>query len=323
VLLGDRPVLTVGRADAAAAGLADPATAAGRFAAELEQVVREEARRLAAQAVVFALSMLVFSGLVAFLLARRAGAVALGWAERIEAGELALPTVTAAGVEVTSASFLRGAVPLVLRLGRFLVWIAIGYAWLLLAASLSERTRPLGERLTRAVIEPAGETLGAIGRAIPLVLVLALGAAVLAAVLRAVRLWFEAVARGEASSPWISRERAASTGALVRGALVVLALLATPGLLGLREEGVGRLGLAALLALGLGAAPIAATFLLGIIAVYGGTIRPGDDAEVGGRRGRVIEVTLREIVLEDAEGALVHVSHLLTLLHPTRVERRR
>jgi small-conductance mechanosensitive channel len=225
-------------------------------------------------------------------------------------------------VEVTSAGFLRGAVPLVLRLGRFLAWIAVGYAWLLFAATLSERTRPLGERLVRAVAEPAGETLGALGRAIPVGLALALGVAAVAVALRATRLWFEALARGDATSPWVSRSHARTTGALIRGALVVLALLAAPGLLGLREEGVGRLGLAALLALGLGATPIAATFLLGVLAVYGGSVRPGDLAEVAGRRGRVVDVTLREIVLEDAEGGRVHVSHLLSLLHPVRVERR-
>jgi small-conductance mechanosensitive channel len=322
VLLGDRPVLTLGRADAAAAGLPDAPSAATRAAADLEQVVREEARRLGAQAAVFALSMLVFSALVAFLLARRAGALALGWAERIESGELALPSLTAAGVEVTSARFLRGAVPPVLRLGRFLAWIAVGYAWLLFAATLSERTRPLGERLVRAVVEPAGDTLGALGRAIPVGLAVALTVAVVAVALRATRLWFEALARGDATSPWVSRAHARTTGALVRGALVVLALLAAPGLLGLREEGVGRLGLAALLALGLGATPLAATFLLGVLAVYGGTVRPGDLVEVAGRRGQVVDVTLREIVLEDAEGGLVHVPHLLSLLHPLRVERR-
>jgi len=322
VLLGDRSVLTVGRADATAAGFSDAPSAATRAAADLEKAVREEARRLGAQAAVFAISMLVFSALVAFFLARRAGALALGWAERIESGELALPSLTAAGVEVTSASFLRGTVPPVLRLGRFLAWIAVGYAWLLFAATLSERTRPLGERLVRAVVEPAGDTLGALGRAIPVGLAVALTVAVVAVALRATRLWFEALARGDATSPWVSRAHARTTGALVRGALVVLALLAAPGLLGLREEGVGRLGLAALLALGLGATPIAATFLLGVLAVYGGTVRPGDLVEVAGRRGQVVDVTLREIVLEDAEGGLVHVPHLLSLLHPLRVERR-
>jgi small-conductance mechanosensitive channel len=60
-----------------------------------------------------------------------------------------------------------------------------------------------------------------------------------------------------------------------------------------------------------------------VVAVYGGALRPGDSAEVGGRRGRVVEVTFREIVLEDEDGARVRVPHLLALLHPTRVERRR
>jgi hypothetical protein len=287
-----------------------------------ERAAPDEERRQAAQRAVFALSMLVFSGLVAFLLARGAGAIALRWAEAIESGEVTVAGVTAGGVEVVSAGFVRAAIPLALRLGRFLAWIAALYAWLLFSATLTERTRALGQRLGDAVLEPAAAGLAALGRGVPLAIAVALAAAVVGVVLRATRLWFEALARGETSSPWFGREHARTSSALVRGAVVVLALLAFPGLLGLGERVLGDVGRAALLALGLGAAPFAASLLLGVVAVYGGALRPGDEAEVGGRRGRVVEVTLREIVLEDADGALVRVPHLVALLHPTRVGRR-
>jgi hypothetical protein len=322
VLLGDRVVLTLGPADAVAAGLPDAGAAGAAAAASLERAARDEDRRQAAQGAVFALSMLVFSGLVAFLLARRAGALALGWAEAIESGALALPGVTAGGVEVVSAGFVRAAVPLTLRLGRFVVWLAALYAWLLFSATLTERTRALGQRLGDAVLEPAAAALAALARGIPLALAVALAAAVVGVVLRAARLWFEALERGDTTSPWFGREHARTSGVLVRGGVVVLALLVAPGLLGLGERVLGDVGRAALLALGLGAAPFAASLLLGVVAVYGGALRPGDEAEVGGRRGRVVEVTLREVVLEDAQGALVRVSHLAALLHPTRLERR-
>jgi hypothetical protein len=305
-------------AGAAAAGLDVPAVAATP-----QRAARDEDRRRAAQGAVFAISMMVFSGLVAFLLARRAGALALGWAEAIETGALVVPGVTAGGVEVVSAGFLRAAVPLALRLGRFVAWGAALYAWILFSATLTERTRALGQRLGDAVLEPAAAGLATLGRAVPLAIAAALAAALVGVVLRATRLWFEALERGELSSPWFCREHARASSALVRGAVVVLALLALPGLLGLGERVLGDVGRAALLALGLGAAPLAASLVLGVVAVYGGGLRPGDEAEVGGCRGRVIAVTLREVVLEDAEGALVRVSHFVALLHPTRVGRRR
>jgi small-conductance mechanosensitive channel len=323
VLVGERAILRVGPADAAATGAQDAAAQAGAVAAQVEQALRDEDRRLAAQAAVFALSMLVFSALVAFLLARRVSALARSWADRIEAGEATVPALSAGGVELASAGFLRAAVPLALRLGRVVAWFAALYAWLLYAATLSERTRPLGERLGQAVLDPSAAALGALARGIPVLAGLAVGVLVVGLVVRGTRRWFDAIARGEASAGWVSREHARPTGALVQGAIVVLALLAVPGLLGVREGGVGGIGLAALAALALGASPLAASVLLGVIAVYWGTLRPGDRAEVGGRRGRVVEVTFREVVLEDADGALVRVSHLLALFHPTRVEPRR
>ncbi|MGC3997586.1 MAG: mechanosensitive ion channel [Anaeromyxobacter sp.] len=93
-------------------------------------------------------------------------------------------------------------------------------------------------------------------------------------------------------------------------------------MLGTGERGLGGLGWTVLIALGLGLTPIAATVLLGVLAVYGGALHPGAEVEVGGRRGRVLEVTLREVVLQDEQGGVVRVPHLLTLLHPTRVGRR-
>jgi small-conductance mechanosensitive channel len=96
-----------------------------------------------------------------------------------------------------------------------------------------------------------------------------------------------------------------------------------PDLLGLGgESGLRGVAFAALLAAGLGAAPLAATLLLGVVAVYGRGVRAGDEVEVGPTSGTVVEVTLRELRLEDGAGAEVRVPHLLTLVHPVRLRRR-
>jgi hypothetical protein len=53
--------------------------------------------------------------------------------------------------------------------------------------------------------------------------------------------------------------------------------------------------------------------------VFGRKLRVGDRAGVGGREGRVTALTMMEVKLEDDEGSAVHVPHLVTLWHPTRV----
>jgi small-conductance mechanosensitive channel len=322
VWLGDVPVLALGPDDVAAAGARDAAALAGAVAAQVQRSAAEERRRAAASDLVYAASMLVFSGLVAFLLARKVGMLALAAAVRIESGEVRVPAAGIAGVELASATFVRGTLPLAIRLGRVVVYLVAAYAWLLFSASLFEATGPVGERLTRVVATPAAQLASGLADAIPVLILLALGVAVVALVLRAASLHFEAVGRGEVASPWIPRELARPTGALVRAGIVALALVFAPAFLGLRaDRGLGGLAWAALLALGLGASPLAAALAVGVAAVYGRTLRPGDEAEVAGRRGRVREVTLLAVTLEDEEGGTVHVPHLATLIHPTRVRR--
>jgi hypothetical protein len=53
--------------------------------------------------------------------------------------------------------------------------------------------------------------------------------------------------------------------------------------------------------------------------VFGRRIKPGDFVEAGGRAGVVRDLTLLELVLEDAVGCEVRVPQLLGLWHPTRV----
>jgi len=319
VRLGDEAILALGPDDALAAGFPDAAALAASVAGAVGEAVAEEDLRVHAQGTVYSLSMLVFSALVAFLLARRLGAGAAALSARIESGERAVPALTVGGVEVVSPASVRTWLPLLARLGGIALQLALLYGWLLFAASLFDRTRPLGSKLTEALLDPAASLAGRLGAALPVLVVLAVAAGVLGVTLRAVRLHFEAIARGGGTS-WVPRELAGPTGALVRTALVVAAIIVLPDLLGLGvQSGLRGVAFAALLAGGLGAAPLAGNLILGIFAVYGRSMRPGDHAEVAGRSGRVVEVTLRDVRLEEEGGAVVRIPHLLTLVHPIRV----
>jgi hypothetical protein len=50
-------------------------------------------------------------------------------------------------------------------------------------------------------------------------------------------------------------------------------------------------------------------------------MKRGDDVEVGGRKGKVLDVTLLDVRIEDDALAEVRVPHLLGLVFPTRVLR--
>jgi hypothetical protein len=50
-------------------------------------------------------------------------------------------------------------------------------------------------------------------------------------------------------------------------------------------------------------------------------MKRGDDVEVGGRRGKVLDVNLFDVRIEDDALAEIRVPHLLGLVHATRVHR--
>ena len=119
---------------------------------------------------------------------------------------------------------------------------------------------------------------------------------------------------------WIPADLAAPVGMLLRGAIVVLAVLfAAPLITGEDTGALSRLGTAVLLALALAAVPLLASVAVGSAhRASAGRVRPGEMVELGGRQGQVRAVTLLEVQLEDAEGAELRIPHLVAFLHPTR-----
>ncbi|HLK39155.1 MAG TPA: mechanosensitive ion channel family protein, partial [Polyangiaceae bacterium] len=113
---------------------------------------------------------------------------------------------------------------------------------------------------------------------------------------------------------------AGPTSVLVRAGVVVASIvLAAPLITGTDDGALSRAGVVALVALGLACTPVLACAAAGVPAVYGRRLKPGDFVEAGGRAGVVRDVTLLELVLEDAIGCEVRVPQLLGLWHPTRV----
>ncbi len=212
-----------------------------------------------------------------------------------------------------------GALRLGLRVGTRVLQVVVLYVWVLFVLSLFGATREYGARLTGSVLRPAGAILGRAGSALPMLAVAALLALVVALVVRTFRLFFDSVARGETHVRWIPADLAQPLGVLLRGAIIVLAILFAAPLITESDSGaLSRLATAVLLALALGAVPLLASIAVGLPTVLGRALRPGEMVELGGRRGQVRAVTLLGVELEDPEGAELRIPHLVAFLHPAR-----
>jgi small-conductance mechanosensitive channel len=320
VYVGKTPVVTLTDDDAAAEGETTLQVYSRSVATRVQDALRIERKRSAIATTVFSFSLLVFSALVAFLLFRGIGQLAgraRGW---FDANPERIPALRLGKIEVVSAGAVRGTISIALLLGHRVAQLAIAYVWLLAALSLFESTRGYTERLTGFVLAPLSALAGRIGGALPLLVVAGIAGLAVVVLVRFVGLFFGNVARGETKLGWLPADLATPTSVLVRGGIVVVALIvAAPLITGTDEGAFSRVGVAALVALGIAATPVLACAALGIPWVYGRRLRPGDFAEMGGRAGRVRDVGLLETTLEDPFGCILRVPHLLALVHPTRI----
>jgi len=320
VHVGRLAVLEVGPEDVAAERAASLEALAQAHASRIDRALQAERRRARLSAWVFDFSLLVFSGLVTFLLLgkiaeleRRAGA----WMRK-RPGRV--PALTLHRVELVSSDAMAGALGIVLRIGRYLLQLAIGYAWLVFGLSLFPVTRGAGLTLGRLVLGPATSLVSRLGSSLPALLGALIAGTALWLALRALRLFFQSVADGGTHVAWLPPDIAVPVGELLRVALVVLAaVFAAPVLTGSEQGTLAQFGTAALAVVALGAAPAMANVAAGLPRLLRRTYRTGHRAEIAGRTGVVRGVDLLHVEIEDAGGARVLVPHLATLLAPTRL----
>ena len=319
LLVGDTPIVELTSEDAHAVGTEDLSLYASAAAQRLDAGLKAERRRLQIQAAVFSISLAVLITLLAFLALRLVGRLGRQLQETLIADRERIPALRLGSVEVASRRMVRGAIRLGLLAGTWVLQIVVLYVWVLSVLSLFAPTREYGTRLTGSVLRPAGALLGRIGAALPVLVVAAVFALAVALVFRTLRLFFGSVARGETHLRWVSPELAVPVGTLLRGAIVILAVLfAAPLITGEDTGALSRVGTAVLVVLALAAVPLLASVAVGLPTVLRQTVRPGEMVELGGRQGQVRAVTLLEVQLEDGDGAELRIPHLVAFLHPSR-----
>ncbi|HEX8789542.1 MAG TPA: mechanosensitive ion channel family protein [Polyangiaceae bacterium] len=322
IFVGKTPVVTLGDEDAAASGGGDVTlhVYASTVASKIDTALRAERKRSAIATSVLSFSLLVFSGLLAFLLFRRIGDLSVRARAWVREHPDRIPALKLGRIEVVRPVAVRGAVSVALALAHRLAQFAIAYSWLIFALSRFEATKDYTDRLAGFVLTPLSALIGRVGAALPLFVVATIAAVALGIAVRFVGLFFAGVERGETNVAWLPRELARPTSVLARAGVVLVSIvLAAPLITGTDEGALSRAGLVALVALGLACTPVLACAAAGVPAVYGRRLRQGDFVEAGGRTGVVREVTLLELVLEDGMGCEVRVPQILGLWHPTRV----
>lgn len=320
VKVGRITVLEVGPEDVAAAHAAGVAELGQETATQVDRALRAERRRARIAEVVFHVSLLVLSGLVAWLLVRKLGDLDRRLEATVQERRRGVPSLRFRNVELVSPEGVAGALRIALRIGRVLLQISIAWGWLVFALSLFATTRGTGVLLGRVVLGPAAGTLARVGGALPFLIGALTVGGLLWLALRAIRLFFHSVAVGETHLRWLPPELAVPVGQLVRIAMVVVAaVFAAPVLTGSQEGVLANVGTAALLAVGLAAVPALANVAAGLPRLFARTYRTGHVAEVGSTTGVVRGVGLLDLELEDASGRRVLVPHLAALATPTRL----
>ncbi len=319
IFIGKTPIVTLAEPDAAASG-ETLHVYAQTIAARAQTAVRAEETRSSVAGTVFSISLLVFSGLLALLLARRVGQLALRAREWVHLNPERIPGLQLGRIEVVRSHAVRAGVGLALGLGSLVAQVAVAYAWLLFGLSRFDATRGYTERLSGAVLAPVWALVGRVGSALPVVVVATVAAVAVGVLVRFVSLFFESVADGSTVVAWLPRDLAAPTSVLARAGLIVVALLVSAPLLTGADDGMlSHVGTAALFAIGLGATPVVASVVAGIPTLYGRRIAVGDFVEVGGSAGRVKRLSLLALTLDAEDGAEVRVPHLVTLVRAMRV----
>lgn len=324
VYAGKIPIVQLFPEDAKAHGHSSLAFHADDVAVRFGRLLEAEHQRKAIAHRVFSVSLTVLMSLIALLLFRRTGEFGDKMHEWLEKNSDKVPSLRVQSLELIGPAAVRSAALVGVEVGKWLVRLLIVYFWALISLSQFESTRSFVGEMTTAFVRPLPDILRRMAGSLPLAGVLLLGTAAVVVLVRFVQLFFQGVARRETELPWLRAELADSVSFLLRAGIVVAALLfAGPIITGNAEGILPRVGLICLLAVGLAATPALASLIVGIGTVFGHRLEASDLVVFGGRRGRVVSVSLFYVVLRDGSGAQIRVPQLMSLFHPTEFLARR
>ena len=317
--VGTTPLLQLTPEDAKANGDASVDVTASRVAARLRTAIAHEQKRARISHVVFTVSLAVFAALAAWLLIRRVTILTRAARIRIKSREKAGRALSLGGVELATPRAAARLFDALLVTASVLVRIGALLAWTTFALSLFPATLAVRSRLVHALVTPISGSIATLTSLAKSAIVGLVFFAVVAALLRIVGAFFDAIARGDARVAWLDPTHAQAFSTLVRLAIVLGALALASPLFDGRGEILSKMFGAFLVALAIGAAPSLASAAIGARLVFGGLIRVGDEVRVLEHRGRVESLGLFDFALRDEHGAEVRIAYAPLLLRPLEV----
>jgi gamma-glutamylcyclotransferase (GGCT)/AIG2-like uncharacterized protein YtfP len=320
IYVGDRLIIQLGRDDALAAGDVSLRVHADSVASKIRDGLRVEEKRVSLLKMGITLVVVLVTGILALFLLRRVGRLVRATRTWLQEQPDRVPALRVQSIYVVRPSTLRLLFSGTVRILVLLLQIGIVYGWLIFALYIFEPTREYTGRLTELVLNPLSGFTSKVGTSVPVLVIATTSIAALIILVRFVGAFFDSAARGETAIGWVPPDLIGTTSFAVRFAIVVLFLVvAVPFITGSEDAPLSRIGLVAVLALGLASTPMLASMCVGIFVVYGRGLTVGDFAAFGPHAGRIDSITLLDVRLRDVHGCELRVPHLLSLFHPTRV----
>ncbi len=321
VYVGPAPIAQLTAADALAAGDPSLEVHADAVAAQLKKAIKAEKERTALANRILSISLVVVFGLVVLYLLRRIGDLSERGNHWVEDNPHRIPAIRVRTLTLLTPAAFRGAIALSISAARWLSQFAIVYLWLLAALGLFEATRGYTEKLNGYIVGPFVSLTSRIASMLPITVVVLIAGLVMAILLRVIGLFFESVKSGATTIEWLPPDLAQPTSILSRIGLVLTTLVfAAPVLTGHPDGALARGGLVGLATLGLASVPLVTCASVGALVVFGRRYRVGDYVRMGTTSGRIADVGLLDVSLEDDEGSITRVPHLLALIRPVQMQ---
>src|SRR5262249_52999971 len=210
------------------------------------------------------------SGLFALFLLRRVGRAWRATRAWLTEHPDKMPALRVQSIEVVRPATLRLVLAGSARIITILLQLGTFCSWLIFALYISEPTREYTGRPTEIVLMPLSGLMSKVVTSLPSIIIATASIAALLVLVRFVGLYFESAARGETAIGWVSPDWASATSLVVRFTIVILFLVvAIPYITGTEDSSLARVGLVAIVSLGLAATPMLASMCVGIAVVYG------------------------------------------------------
>jgi small-conductance mechanosensitive channel len=320
LFVGQRPIVELTRADAEAIGEGSLELVAASAATRVRDVLQNERERSALAHSVFNVTLVVFLAVAVLYALRLLGSLARRTRQFVDRNPDRIPAIRLWSIEVVGPHMLRSGIVVGLGVLKLVLQVGLVFAWLLFSSSLFEATRGMTGSLTALVLAPLSGLATRFAAMLPLLLLTTIGGVVLVVLLRFVGLFFAGVERRETDLAWLRPELAAPTSLLIRVGIVVVSLLAfAPLVTGNVDGSLARVGMLSVVAIGLATTPLVANIVVGLVTLYGGRLRLGDELRVGSHSGVLESIDLVELRLTTRTGHELRIPHLVTLVRPILV----